>query len=139
MKRAYLILGALTLAAGLALTAAGRIPLRRTPAAPAPVAGAGEVVVLAVAIEGGAIHPASCAVPKDRRVRLTVTNRGAAAASLSLAGYQDRATLGPLAPGEARTVEFLADRPGEDFAWLLDGRPVGRLAVTGSHLAEGHR
>ena len=33
----------------------------------------------------------------------------------------------------------LADRPGDDFAWIVDGAAVGRLVVQGSHLVEGHR
>ena len=52
---------------------------------------------------------------------------------------RNRPAAAPLAPGAGWTGEFLADRPGEDFAWLLDGEPAGRLTVTGSHLVEGHR
>ena len=29
--------------------------------------------------------------------------------------------------------------PGEDFAWLLNGKPAAKLRVAGSHLVEGHR
>jgi hypothetical protein len=59
--------------------------------------------------------------------------------TLRLAGYQDRVSLDSLAAGETRVVEFLADRPGEDFTWLIDGRPSGWFLVTGSHLVGGHR
>ena len=139
MTRAYGILLALVVAAALGLGALARMPrrvvTRPAPAVAAPVA----PVALALAVERGGIVPETSAVPKDRRVRLTVINRGSVAVTLRLAGYEDRVTLGPLAPGVARTIEFLADRPGEDFAWLLDGRPAGRLAVTGSHLTDGHR
>jgi hypothetical protein len=68
-----------------------------------------------------------------------VEHRGAATARLTLAGYEDRLDIPALAPGAGWTGQFLADRPGEDFAWLLDGQPAGRLTVTGSHLVEGHR
>jgi hypothetical protein len=139
MSRAYGILLALVVAAALGLGAFARMP-RRVVARAAPVEVAPMApVALALAVERGGIVPEHSAVPKDRRVRLTVINRGSVAVSLRLAGYEDRVTLGPLAPGVARTIEFLADRPGEDFAWMLDGRPAGRLAVTGSHLMDGHR
>jgi hypothetical protein len=61
------------------------------------------------------------------------------AVGLALAGYEDRLAIPALSPGATWSGEFIADRPGEDFAWLLDGVPAGRLAVTGSHLVEGHR
>lgn len=139
MNRAYGLLLALIVAAAVGLGALGRLP-RRAVAPPAPtVPVAAAPVSLALAVQGGGVVPETSTVPKDRRVRLTVINRGATVVSLCLAGYEDRVTLGPLAPGAARTLEFLADRPGEDFAWMLDGRPAGRLAVVGSHLMDGHR
>jgi len=33
----------------------------------------------------------------------------------------------------------LVDRPGDDFPWLVDGRPSGRFVVAGSHLEDGRR
>ena len=97
-----------------------------------------EATAVELEVRGGAVTPASLAVPKDHRVMLTVVNRGDRPARLALAGYQDRFSIA-LAPGATWRGAFLADRPGEDFAWLLDGTPVGRVAVTGSHLVEGHR
>ena len=44
-----------------------------------------------------------------------------------------------VAPGEIAHATFRADRPGGDFAWLVDGAPSGRFAVSGSHLEEGRR
>ncbi|MEP7029293.1 MAG: hypothetical protein ABI960_11920, partial [Candidatus Eisenbacteria bacterium] len=78
-------------------------------------------------------------VPANHRVLLTLVNRGSHPVVVQLAGYEDRITPGPLAPDSAWSGSFLADRPGEAFAWLVDGEPRGRLAVTGSHLVEGHR
>jgi hypothetical protein len=85
------------------------------------------------------VVPESAQVPKDHRVRLTVRNRGTTPARLVLSGYEDRLSIPQLPPGAAWSGEFLADRPGEDFAWMLAGQPAGRLTVTGSHLVEGHR
>jgi hypothetical protein len=76
-------------------------------------------------------------VPKDRRVALTVVNRGAGPSTLALTGYEDRVRLGPVAPGATRAIEFQADRPGEDFTWMVDGVPAGRFTVAGPHLDEG--
>jgi hypothetical protein len=92
-----------------------------------------------VDVAGGRVQPPVTSVPKDHRVRLTVRNHDAKVAVLSLSGYEDRVRIPPLHPREHWTGEFLADRPGEDFAWVLNGEPAGRLAVTGQHLMEGHR
>ena len=136
MKRPYLLLAAAVVALALALTALGR-PRRAD--APSPAAAAAPVVEMAIAIGAGQVLPAVASVPKGARVRLRIENRGAAPARLALAGYEDRLEMPALAPGAVWTGEFLADRPGEDFAWLIDGQPAGRLAVSGSHLVEGHR
>jgi len=136
MKR-YLVLLAVTLVAAGALSAVARRPRRPTPDAPeaAPV----PVVALAVAIEDGRLVPEITSAPKGHEVRLTVENREGRSVTLALAGYEDRLAIPPLAPGARWSGAFAADRPGEDFAWLLDGRPAGRFAVQGSHLIEGHR
>ena len=52
-------------------------------------------------------------------------------------------------PAEARYVgehgtswideQVFADRPGDDFAWEVNGQVAGKLTVSGSHLVEGHR
>jgi len=136
MKRPYLLLAAAVVVLAMALTVLGR---PRRPETPHAVGTVTPVVELAIAIRAGQVSPAATSVPKGSRVRLRVEHRGAATARLALAGYEDRLDIPPLEPGAVWTAEFLADRPGEDFAWLLDGEPVGRLTVTGSHLVEGHR
>ena len=136
MKGHYLGLALVVVALAVGLTLLGRPRHAETPVravAPAPV------VVLELAIEGDRMAPAISSVPKDARVRLRVRVRGARAVRLSLAGYEDRLGIPELVPGSSWTGEFFADRPGDDFAWLIDGVPAGRLAVTGSHLIEGHR
>jgi hypothetical protein len=85
------------------------------------------------------IVPAVAAVPKDHLVRLRVTNRHRRAVTLTLMGYQDRFGAAYVLPDSVWQGEFLADRPGDGFAWMLEGAPVGRLDVTGSHLVDGHR
>lgn len=136
MKRRYLLLAGAIVVVAVGLSLLGRP--RRDPAAP-PVATAAPVIELTIAIGGGAVSPAVTSAPKGHRVRLRVEHRGAATVRLALAGYEDVLEIPPLEPGATWTAEFLADRPGDDFAWLLDGRPAGRLMVTGSHLVEGHR
>lgn len=138
MKRSYLLLFAGTVTLGVLLVALGRMaprreasPSTRTPAAPA--------VTLTIEVQNDAISPETSSVPKDRRVHLRIVNRGTKLARLALAGYEDRLDFGAIAPGGTWSGAFLADRPGDDFAWLLNGQPIGRLSVTGSHLMEGHR
>ncbi len=137
MRRAYLALLAITAAASLGLALLARLPRGAAERAPAPAEAPS--VALALDVEGGSLAPALSTVPKDHRVRLEVRNRGGEAVGIALAGYEDRVSAPSVAPGETLRVEFLADRPGEDFAWLVDGKPCGRLAVTGSHLVDGHR
>jgi hypothetical protein len=136
MKRyAVLFLG--TLLVGVALVGLGRMrhPASR-PQAPAAVAGTREITV-EIGPEGAV--PASAAVPEGVHVKLRVRNRNPSPIRLALAGYEDRLGVMTLGPGEVRESEFLADRPGEDFAWLVDGEPRGRFQVTGPHLIEGHQ
>jgi hypothetical protein len=136
--RRYLMLFVGTVAVGLVLVAVGRrIPI-------APSAGGstprGPVVEVAITITPDShIEPDAISVPKDARVRLSVTNHHRLAVSLALMGYQDRFGIASVAPDSTWHGEFVADRPGDDFAWVLEGAPVGRLRVTGSHLVEGHR
>jgi hypothetical protein len=136
VKRYGMLLGA-ALATALVLGLLARLPSRASSAHPAqaPVA----EISLALVLTPDGISPAASAVPKDHRVRLEVSNRRAQPATLALAGYEERIPSHTLAPGETWRAVFVADLPGEDFAWLIDGRPAGRLSVTGSHLIEGHR
>ena len=136
MRRYALLFVALTLI-GLGLNAWFRRARLESPA-PARAAEAAIDVALTITPESR-IEPTEIAVAKDTRVRLTVTNRHRLAVSLALMGYQDRFAVAYLQPDSVWRGEFLADRPGDDFAWMLEGAPVGRLRVTGSHLVEGHR
>jgi hypothetical protein len=133
----YLRLLVLALAAAALLGLVSRLPRPRPAAPPAPAAA--PAISLEIVIQDGALTPETASVPKDRRVTLAVLNRGSRACRLALSGYEDRLGIGIVAPGGAWRGEFLADRPGDEFAWLLDGRPAGRFSVTGSHLVEGHR
>lgn len=135
MKR-YLTLFAISLAIAVALAIVARNP-RSRPAT--PVALAVPEAALELAIEHGAIVPSRAAVPKEHRVRLAVENRDDETATLSLAGYEDRLAPRAIAPGARWDTTFVADRPGEGFAWLVDGKLAGQLTVSGSHLVEGHR
>ena len=129
------------LAIGVVLSL-GALVVARTVRLPAPAREAApeiETVELALALGDAGLAPMASAVPKDHRVALTVRNDRTIPVTLALQGYEDRFTAGPIAPGRTWRGEFLADRPGEAFAWLADGMAIGRLSVTGSHLVEGHR
>ena len=137
MTRRWLLLLALVPAAALVLGVLARRPHTEAPR-PQSVTAASEID-LSLTLNAGRVEPKHTAVPEGRRVRLVVRNAGGDTADLRLAGYEDRVQVTTLAPGETRRISFLADRPGDDFAWLVRGRPAGRLSVTGSHLIEGHR
>jgi hypothetical protein len=136
MKKAYWMLLALVLAAAMGLSLVGR----RAPDAPqAPrVEVARETTNVALAVEDGAMVPARTAVPKGNDVHLKVVNREPHDVRIELAGYGDRVSF-VLEQGATWEGAFQADRPGEDFMWLVDGLPAGRFDVVGSHLVEGHR
>ena len=138
-RYAKLLIGIVVVAAVLSILARlaphGGSSSHVTPTSPA----AAPVETLSIEVRGGSVAPEDARVPKDHRVRLTVRNRGSAPARVALFGYQDRLSIPVLAPGGAWSGEFLADRPGDDFAWMIDDKPAGRLSVTGSHLVEGHR
>ena len=136
--RRYLFLLAIAVALGAVALAVGRNLRLSSGPEPAPAARA-EVALDLTITPDHRIAPALASVPKEHVVRLSVTNGGARPATLTLMGYQDRFAVTQVAPGSVWRGEFVADRPGDDFAWMLDGAPVGRLAVTGSHLVEGHR
>ena len=136
MRNRYLGLLVAAILVALVLTMIRHAPPRATPAPPVP--SETPVVERRIELADGVVSPAIASVPKDHRVSLEIVNRGAHAASVRLAGYEDRVAA-DLAPGASRKVEFLADRPGEDFPWLVDGRPTGRFVVAGAHLAERRR
>ena len=135
MTRRYLILFLVVLATAIALQRIGQA--RRPPSVPAAPAPA----TLRVSVELGAgsaiSHPAS--VSLGERLALTLVNRSGRRVRVSLSGYEDRFTIPALAADSTWQGTLVADRPGEQLAWLVDGMPAGRFDVTGSHLIEGHR
>lgn len=84
--------------------------------------------------------PPKLRVPKDHELRLLVRAApDAPEGVLTVSGYTDLAAGVGIGPGLAREIIFVCGRPGDDFAFVLGGRTVGRLEVTGSHLEEGHQ
>ena len=139
MKRRYvwLLLACVLVAVGLSVwggPAGRRAPTGGEASVPVPSV---ELVLMIGA--DGKMTPASASVEKGRRVGVTVTNTGPRSARLELPGYEDRIVAQIIMPGDTWRGEFLADRPGDDFAWTVNGEPAGKLVVTGSHLIEGHR
>lgn len=137
MRGRYLGLLAVIVAIAIALTALGRLP-RRVPApAPPPVPVAMES--LTVELHDRIVLPSEATAGLNHRLVLTLANRGRATAEVRLSGYEHQLAAVTLAPGESVARSILLDLPGEDFAWLVDGHPLARLRVSGSHLVEGHR
>lgn len=140
MKRRYLWLLVASAAVALALTMWGGTGTRRALAPDAPDSAWVRPVELVFQIgPDGGLTPASVAVEKDKKVLASLTNTGSRAVRVELPGYEHRLPAFTIEAGATWTGEFVADRPGEDFAWLVNGRPAGRLTVSGSHLIEGHR
>ena len=135
MKK-YLLLFLATLALGLVMARVNAS--RPSEEKRMQVAAAVRDTTLALSVTDDGLAPAAAAVPVGTLVTLEISCGSARGRQLSLAGYEDHLKLS-LAPHGTQRVSFLADRPGDDFAWLLDGQPVARLRVTGSHLVEGHR
>ena len=136
MKR-YLVVLVVAVVLGVIGLVAGR-SIRLAPR-PENVATQPEVALEITIGPGARIAHAVASVPKEHRVVRTVPNRDARPASLTLAGYEDRLGEVRVAPDSLWRGTFVADRPGQDFAWMLGGAPAGRLEVAGSHLVEGHR
>jgi hypothetical protein len=135
--RAYVMLFVIALAGAAVLLAVGRRPHERGPArASAPAAPLEDV---RVTLHARGTTPDRLTVRLGARVTAHARNADGGAHTLSLAGYDDRVGVVTIAPRDSATLVFLADRPGEDFAWLVDGQPAGVLVVAGSHLVEGHR
>ena len=137
MKRRYLQLAAAVLVAAAIMAWFGRLPGRHSSRV-AIVASEAPAVDVRLRVLGHAVSPDAIRLEKGARVRLSVTNAGVEPVTLALPGYEDRVSIPPLGPGVTWAGEFLADRPGDDFAWVVDGKPTGRLQVLGSHLEEGH-
>ena len=137
MTRRWLALALLVVAGAVAFSVAGRLP--RHASAPAPPAPPPPVDADTLVVGDGEARPARTAGVLGHRLAITIVNRGGAATRLSLSGYEHAFAPRVLAPGESRTDTLLLDLPGEDFAWMLDGRPAAQLLVAGPHLAEGHR
>lgn len=137
MRRPWLLLIAAALLAGAGLVVARRAPrpgpVEEPAAAPAPLVG------LAVRVEEGRILPARSEVALGSRLVLTRINAAFEPHVIALSGYERDLPPCTLQVGASRADTLLLTLPGDDFAWLLDGRPAARLRVTGSHLVEGHR
>ena len=140
MKRRYLWLLVASAAVALVLTMWGGTKSQRALAPDAPQASWTRPTEVEIMIgPDGGMTPASVRVEKDKRVLASLTNAGHQPVRVELPGYEDRLAAVTIDPGITWRGEFLADRPGEDFSWLVNGKPAGRLVVAGSHLIEGHR
>ena len=139
MTRRYLVLLAVVFALGIALSFLAHSRWMRPGQAPVSAATTVARVPVSIHVRDGGVTPEESVVPLGARVALEVVNDGPRDIELALSGYESSVTAIHVAGATAARAEFTADRPGEDFAWLVDGRPAGRLRVAGSHLIEGHR
>ena len=141
MKRRYLGILVASVALAIALTVWGGSFGTRSNHSDAPVDSTTiRPVEVTLRIESdGTMTPASVSVEKGKRVLVTVTNHGESPARVELPGYEDVVPSASVDAGETWSAQFLADRPGEDFAWVVNGAPASRFVVSGSHLIEGHR
>ncbi|MCB1183926.1 hypothetical protein KDM41_10865 [bacterium] len=136
MKRLALAAVAI-LAATVALALVGdrlsRHEEEASPLAPRPVHRA------EIELTAAGMVPPKLRVPKDHELHLLVRAApDAPEGVLTVSGYTDVTTGVGIGPGLAREIVFVCERPGDDFAFILGGRTVGRLEITGSHLQEGH-
>ena len=118
----------------LAILPPGEPETESTGATPQPVFQA------EIELGSAGVVPYRVQVPKDHEVHLIV--RGAPDANdgvFSITGYQDQVSPVLMGPGLSREIVFTSRRPGDDFAFMLNGEMQGRLEVTGSHLEEGHQ
>jgi hypothetical protein len=136
MIRRYLGLFLIAALAGLGATLLAR-GSRAPVAAPAPAAG--PAVTMAITLGPRDLSASTERLPLGASVALTVSNASGARARLRLSGYEDVIDTGTLEAGAADTIHFVADRPGDRFAWLVGDELRGRLDIVGSHLEEGHR
>jgi hypothetical protein len=139
VTRRYVLLFLAVLVLGLALGFATRSGRLRPRAPRTSEAGPAPRVTVSLTVHDTTVTPADLVVPLGSRVSLEVANEGREEVDLALAGYAGRLPAIRVQPGAVARGEFTADLPGEDFAWLVNGRPASRLTVAGSHLIEGHR
>jgi hypothetical protein len=139
VTRRYILLFLAVLVLGLALGFATRSGRLRPRAPRTSEAGPAPRVTVSLTVHDTTVTPADLVVPLGSRVSLEVANEGREEVDLALAGYAGRLPAIRVQPGAVARGEFTADLPGEDFAWLVNGRPASRLTVAGSHLIEGHR
>lgn len=138
MKRLVLLALAVAIL-GLALGGLARrgvLPGRERPPAAAVTL---PETTITVAWDGATLAPERLRVPRDTWLTLSVRSSAPRFAYLEIPGYGPRGPSVPVVPGSERAIRFVTDRPGDGFALLLDGRPVGRLDVTGEHLEEDRR
>ena len=136
MNRRYWIL---FVAAIAATTLASMLARNRSerPEQAAIVPAPARAVAVEIHDDGVIANPASVAV--GERLALTIVNCTSRAVRLELSGYEGRLDIAALAPESTWRGDLIADRPGEQLAWLVDGTPRGRFDVSGSHLQEVHR
>jgi hypothetical protein len=139
-SRRYLGLLVAIVAVSVAASLWGRPTMSHRRSGASPDAASGPAVEALLRIEhDGTMTPDMVVVEKGTRVAVSLRNESARPVRVELPGYQDRIAPGQIEPGATWRGEFVADRPGDDFAWLLHGKTAGRLVVNGSHLIEGHR
>ena len=136
-RAAYLRLAVLFVVLSIALTLFGRRPRHIQSLAPAPPPAPIDTLTLVFGDES--VTPPAVQGTLHHRLALTLIATGTHATRVSLSGYEHTFAERLLSPGSTTRDTVVLELPGEDFAWMVGGKPAGRLRVAGSHLVEGHR
>lgn len=136
MKRAWTLLAVVSALAAFGPAALARMPhppdtTRLEPARPR--------MALNLTVGNGAVSPAVSVIRKGTRVILVVLNHDDHVIRFTLTGYEERVTAERIAPDSTWRTVFVADRPGDEFDWQVNGHAAGRFIVLGSQLEEGHK
>jgi hypothetical protein len=137
MNRRFGVLAVVALLGAVAISLLLRLPARTQPGAPAHPEPPPLAVQVEIRDDGVSCVPESCTV--GTRADLTIRNRSSAPVSVALTGYEDRVHADSIGAGRDWHGGFVADRPGQQLAWIVNGELRGRFDVLGSHLVEGHR
>lgn len=138
--RRYLGLLIAIVGVSVAVSLWGRPTMSHRRSSAGPSAASVPAVEVLLRIEhDGTLNPDMVVVENGSRVAVSLKNESGRPMPVELPGYEDRIAPGRIEPGGTWRGEFVADRPGDDFAWLVHGKTAGRFVVSGSHLIEGHR
>ena len=132
----YFWLLALVVGAALLLH---QIPRFSPPPVPDALSARRVQVLWRLEVRGGRLIPDLLSAPRSARAEIRICNRDSMPHSLRLLGYEDVLAEMNVPAGDSLVRSLILDRPADDLAMELDGKPAARVAVMGSHLLGDHR